>query len=147
MFITKLKRIIKSGAISFWRNGSVSLASVLIMTVTLTVISMIVFSGVVLSSTLETIKSKVDINVYFVKSASEDEIVSVIKEVQKRPEVDEVIYISRKDAYDRFRARHQEEEATLQALNEIGENPLPRSLNKEMNVRVLLHDFLDMTWG
>ncbi len=129
MFITKLKRIIKSGAISFWRNGSVSLASVLIMTVTLTVISMIVFSGVVLSSTLETIKSKVDINVYFVKSASEDEILSVIKEVQKRPEVSEVEYISRKDAYDRFRARHQEEEATLQALNEIGENPLPASMN------------------
>ncbi len=129
MFLTKLKRIIKSGAISFWRNGSVSLASVLIMTVTLTVISMIVFSGVVLSSTLETIKSKVDINVYFVKSASEDEILATIKDVQKRPEVAEVKYISRKDAYDRFRARHQEEEATLQALNEIGENPLPASMN------------------
>lgn len=129
MFLTKLKRIIKSGAISFWRNGSVSLASVLIMTVTLTVISMIVFSGVVLSSTLETIKNKVDINVYFVKSASEDEILATIKDVQKRPDVAEVEYISRKDAYDRFRARHQEEEATLQALNEIGENPLPASMN------------------
>ena len=129
MFFTKLKRIIKSGAISFWRNGSVSLASVLIMTVTLTVISMIVFSGVVLSSTLETIKSKVDINVYFVKTASEDQILASIKDVQKRPEVAEVEYISRKDAYDRFRARHQEEEATLQALNEIGENPLPASMN------------------
>lgn len=70
MLLTKIKRIIKSGAISFWRNGSVSLASVLIMTVTLTVISMIVFSGVVLSSTLDTIKNKVDINVYFVKTAS-----------------------------------------------------------------------------
>lgn len=129
MFLTKLKRIIKSGAISFWRNGSVSLASVLIMTVTLTVISMIVFSGVVLSSTLETIKNKVDINVYFVKSASEDEILATIKDVQKRPEVAEVEYISKKDAYDRFRERHQEEEATLQALNEIGENPLPASMN------------------
>ncbi len=129
MLLTKIKRIIKSGAISFWRNGSVSLASVLIMTVTLTVISMIVFSGVVLSSTLDTIKNKVDINVYFVKTASEDQILAVTKDVQKLQEVAQVEYISRKDAYDRFRARHQEEEATLQALDEIGENPLPASMN------------------
>lgn len=129
MIITKLKRIIKSGAISFWRNGSVSLASVLIMTVTLTVISMIVFSGVVLSSTLETIKSKVDINVYFVKTASEDQILAVTREVQGMSEVASVEYISKTEAYERFRERHQEEEATLQALNEIGENPLPASMN------------------
>lgn len=129
MLFTKIKRTIKAGAISFWRNGSVSLASVLIMTVTLTVISMIVFSGVVLSSTLETIKSKVDINVYFVKSASEDQILSITQQVQRLPEVDDVQYISRKEAYDRFRATHQGEDATLQALDEIGENPLPASMN------------------
>ncbi len=129
MLLTKIKRTIKAGAISFWRNGSVSLASVLIMTVTLTVISMIVFSGVVLSSTLDTIKNKVDINVYFVKSASEDQILSITQQVQKLPEVANVEYISRKDAYDRFREKHQGEDATLQALDEIGENPLPASMN------------------
>ncbi len=129
MLLTKIKRTIKAGAISFWRNGSVSLASVLIITVTLTVISMIVFSGVVLSSTLDTIKNKVDINVYFVKSASEDQILSITQQVQKLPEVANVEYISRKDAYDRFREKHQGEDATLQALDEIGENPLPASMN------------------
>lgn len=129
MIFTKIKRTIRSGLISFWRNGSVSLASVLIMTVTLTVISMIVFSGVVLSSTLETIKNKVDINVYFVKSASEDQMLAVTSEIQKLPEVEDVKYISRKEAFERFRERHQDESATLQALDEIGENPLPASMN------------------
>ena len=99
MIITKLRRTIKSGAISFWRNGSVSLASVLILTVTLTVITMVLFSGVVLSSTLETI------NILDVK------------------------YISREQAYTNFRERHKDEEATIQALTEIGENPLPASIN------------------
>lgn len=129
MLLTKIKRTIKSGAISFWRNGSVSLASVLIMTVTLTVISAIVFSGVVLSSTLENIKSKVDINVYFVKEATESQVLVVAEQLRKLPEVATVEYISKKQAYDTFRERHQDEEATLQALNEIGENPLPASIN------------------
>ncbi len=129
MLLTKIKRTIKSGAISFWRNGSVSLASVLIMTVTLTVISMIVFSGVVLNSTLETIKSKVDINVYFTKAATESQVLVVAEQLRKLPEVANVEYVSKKQAYDTFRERHQDEEATLQALNEIGENPLPASIN------------------
>lgn len=129
MILTKIKRIIKSGVISFWRNGSVSLASVLIMTVTLTVMTAIVFSGAVLSSTLENIKSKVDINVYFTKSATESQVLMVAEQLRKLPEVANVEYISKKQAYDTFRERHQDEEATLQALNEIGENPLPSSIN------------------
>lgn len=129
MIITKLRRTIKSGAVSFWRNSSVSLASVLIMTVTLTVISMILFFGVVMSSTLETIKSKVDINVYFVKNASEDEMLALADVLKKMPEVSAVEYVSKQQAYDTFRERHQDEAATLQALDEIGDNPLPASLN------------------
>ncbi len=129
MIFTKIRRTIKSGAISFWRNSSVSLASVLIMTVTLTVITMILFFGVVMSSTLETIKNKVDINVYFVKSADEANILALTESIKKMPEVASVDYISRKQAYDTFRERHADEAATLQALDEIGENPLPASLN------------------
>ena len=129
MILTKLRRTIKSGAVSFWRNSSVSLASVLIMTVTLTVISMILFFGVVMSSTLETIKNKVDINVYFIKSASEEEMLALGENLKKMTEVSAVEYISREKAYETFRERHQGEAATLQALDEIGENPLPASLN------------------
>jgi cell division protein FtsX len=83
MIITKLKRTIKSGVISFWRNGSVSLASILIITVTLTVISMVLFSGVVLSSTLDTIKNKVDIDVYFLPTASEPDILAFANDIKK----------------------------------------------------------------
>jgi cell division transport system permease protein len=129
MIITKLRRTIKSGALSFWRNSSVSLASILIMTVTLTVISMILFFGVVMSSTLETIKSKVDINVYFIKTAAETDILALSDSLKKNESVASIEYISRQQAYDTFRERHAGEEATLQALDEIGENPLPASLN------------------
>jgi len=129
MIITKLKRTIKSGAISFWRNGSVSWASVLILTVTLTVITMVLFSGVVLSSTLETIKNKVDVDIYFTKGASEDAMLAFANDVKKNPDIADVKYISRDQAYQNFKERHKDEEATIQALTEIGENPLPASIN------------------
>ncbi len=129
MILTKLKRTIKSGAISFWRNGSVSLASVLILTVTLTVITMVLFSGVVLSSTLETIKNKVDIDIYFTKGASEDSILAFANDVKKNGDILDVKYISRDQAYQNFKERHKDEEATIQALTEIGDNPLPASIN------------------
>ena len=129
MIITKLRRTIKSGAISFWRNGSVSLASVLILTVTLTVITMVLFSGVVLSSTLDTIKNKVDIDIYFVKGATEDSILAFANEVKKNTDILDVKYTSRDQAYQNFKERHKDEEATIQALTEIGDNPLPASVN------------------
>jgi cell division transport system permease protein len=129
MILTKLKRTIKSGAISFYRNGSVSLASVLILTVTLTVITMVLFSGVVLSSTLETIKNKVDVDIYFTKGASEDAILSITNDVKKNPDIADVKYISKDQAYQNFKERHKDNEATIQALTEIGDNPLPASIN------------------
>jgi cell division transport system permease protein len=129
MILTKLKRTIKSGAISFYRNGSVSLASVLILTVTLTVITMVLFSGVVLSSTLETIKNKVDVDIYFTKGATEDAILAFANDVKKNPDIADVKYISRDQAYQNFKERHKDNEATIQALTEIGDNPLPASIN------------------
>ena len=145
MIITKLKRTIKSGAISFWRNGSVSLASVLILTVTLTVITMVLFSGVVLSSTLETIKNKVDIDIYFTKGATEEAMLVFANDVKKNSDILDVKYISREQAYTNFRERHKDEEATIQALTEIGDNPLPASINvkaKDPNKYEAIVDFL-----
>jgi len=129
MIITKLRRTIKSGAVSFWRNGSVSLASVLILTVTLTVMASIFFSGVVLSSTLNTIKSKVDVNIYFADGTDEKSIYEVQNLIKQNADVATVDYISREKALEVFKQRHQDEDATLQALSEIGDNPLPASLN------------------
>ena len=39
---TKIKRVVTAGFFSFWRNGFVSLASVLVMTVTMIVLGMMI---------------------------------------------------------------------------------------------------------
>ena len=129
MIWTNIKRTLKSGFVSFWRNGSVSLASVLVMIVTLLVISSIIFIGAMLSSTLKTIESNVDINVYITQTASDTDITSLQKSIKNLPEVATVTLTSREEALTQFRQKHQDDELTLKALDEIGTNPLGASFN------------------
>ncbi len=126
---TDIKRIIKSGFVNFWRNSFVSLASILVMTVTLFVLGSLLFVGVMLESSLAQIKDKVDINVYFVTEAPEEEILTLKTSLETLPEVRSVEYVSRTDALERFKTRHENDQLTLQALEELGENPLGANLN------------------
>jgi cell division transport system permease protein len=122
------KRVLVSGGKSFVRGGAVSAATVLIMTVTLSIIGFLIFLSALLTFTLNTIKEKVDISVYFVTSASETDIFKVKGQLEKLPQVAKVTYTSAEDALVAFRARHASDHLTLQALEELGGNPLDASL-------------------
>lgn len=123
-----MKRVLVGGAKNFIRGGAVSAATVLIMTVTLTIIGSLIFLSALLTYTLGTIKDKVDISVYFVTTASEQEIFAVKDQLEKLPQVAIVTYTSAEDALIAFRARHANDQLTLQALEELGGNPLDASL-------------------
>lgn len=129
MIWINLKRIIKTGFVNFWRNGFVSLSTVLVMTVTLFVIGSVIFLSVILRSSLTELRQKVDVNVYFVTSAPEDGILSIKKSLEALPEVLEAQYVSRDQALESFKKRHENDTLTLQAIAELGENPLGAVLN------------------
>ena len=126
---TGCKRILKAGFVNFWRNGFVSLAAILVMTVMLFTIGSLLFVGTILNTTLEHIRDKVDINVYFVTSAPEEEIFDMQSSLEALPEVESVTYVSRDEALVNFRERHRNDQLTLQALDELNENPLGASLS------------------
>lgn len=122
------KRIVVNGARNFARSGSVSFATVLIMTVTLGIIAMLVFLSALLSFTLGAIRDKVDVNIYFVIDAAEADIVSFERRIAELPEVERVTYTSREEALEEFRVRHEGDQLIIQALEELGDNPLGASL-------------------
>jgi len=127
--MTGFHRIIKSGLLSFRRNGLVSWAAVLIMTVTLSVITAILLLQAVLGFSLEQIKNKVDVTIYFTPGAPEEKILLLKESISKLPEVAEVDYTSAQEAITLFRERHSDDYPTIQALDEINENPLGAYLN------------------
>lgn len=129
MFWLNVKRIFKSGFVNFFRNGFVSLSAILIMTITLSVFSMLIFSSALLNGSLDEIKKKVDVNVYFMSNSTEDSVLNVQKELQSLPEVEYVEYVSKEQALENFKFRHKTDEGILQALDELEENPLGAILN------------------
>jgi cell division transport system permease protein len=128
-FKTKLKRVVKGGFFNFWRSGYVSLASILVMITALSVIGSVIFIGAVLNITMTELRNKVDINVYFVTSAAESDILALKTKIESLPEVKSVEYVSRDQALSNFRLKHENDQITIQALDELGGNPLGAVLN------------------
>lgn len=124
-----VKRIFRAGFLDFVRNGFVSFASILVMTVTLFTVGTTVFAGVILNSSLQELRDKADVNVYFVQHAPEDKVLELKTSLQQLPEVAQVEYISEDQALANFREQHQNDQLTLQALDELGTNPLGAVLN------------------
>lgn len=122
------KRVLASGGKSFVRGGAVSAATVLIMTITLSIVGSLIFLSALLTYTLDTIKEKVDVSIYFVTTASEESILAVKSQLEKLPQVSRATYTSSADALTAFRTRHASDQLTLQALDELGGNPLDASL-------------------
>ncbi len=126
---TKLKRVIKAGIFNFSRSGYVSFASMLVMVITLSVIGSVVFVSAILNITMTELRDKVDVNVYFVTTAVEEDIISLKTKIESLKEVKTVEYTNRESALEKFKIRHENDQITLQALEELGDNPLGAVLN------------------
>ncbi len=122
------KRIARYGFIGFLRNGFVSLSAVLVMTITLFVMAVLVISGAALDSVLKDLTGKVDITVYLTTTATQEQVQELETSIQALPEVQAVTYVSSDQALAAFEERHQNDALTMQALQELPNNPLEASL-------------------
>ena len=123
-----IKRVARYGLVGFIRNGFISLAAVLIMTITLFVLGVLLLSGAALTSVLSTLTDQVDVTVYFSPSATMEQIGQVQQQLVALPQVATTTYISRDQALAAFQARHSGDQLTMQALQELGGNPLGAAL-------------------
>lgn len=129
MIWTDFKRIGRSGLLNFKRNGIVSVASVLISTITLCVIASLIFLQAILHFSINEIQNKVDITVYFTVGADEGRIETIKKTIEDSPQVASVEYVSAAEALTDFREKHKDDYGTMQALDELDDNPLGAYLN------------------
>lgn len=127
MWLTS-KRVARYGLIGFIRNGFVSLAAVLIMTITLFVAAGLLISSAALQAVLVQLTQKVDVTVYFTTNATDEQMQQLQNSLKALPEVANVGFVSREQALAAFQARHQNDQLTMQALEELGHNPLGASL-------------------
>ena len=129
MFWVNIKRVVRAGFVNLMRNSFVSLASMFVMTMTLLIIGSLMFMNALVSDFVSYVKDKVDVNVYFVTGADEGAVLDLQTALQQLPEVASVSYTSEGDALAAFRTKNQDDQLTLQALDELGTNPFGAELS------------------
>lgn len=129
MKTTLTKRIVTAGLRGFYRNRTVSLSSIFILTITLSIITAFYLFRAIFTYTLEQVTEKVDVRIYFTTDATEEQIGEVKAKLMGLPQVKTVAYTSREQALQEFREKHAGDQLTLQALDELGSNPFGASLS------------------
>src|SRR3989344_1698980 len=142
----EFKRIIKAGFLNFKRGGLVSFAAVLQIVNTLAVIAMIILLQAVLYSSLNFMKDKVDVKIYITEKTPEDKIMLLKSSLEKLPEVAQVSFTNAEDNLKIFRLRHSNDYPTIQALDELPDNPLLATIGvktKEISQYETVANFLN----
>ncbi|MDE2037770.1 MAG: ABC transporter permease [Patescibacteria group bacterium] len=128
MIFTTFKRVVRTGFVNFWRNGFLSFAAIVVITLSLISVGCLIFAGAIGGSLIAQVKDQVDINVYFTLSAQEADILAFQKEIDALPEVASTTYVSQDQALASFQQRWQDNALIMQGLQELGSNPFPAAL-------------------
>lgn len=127
MKITSFLRVLKFGLNNFYRNIWLSLATTLVMVLTLFTVSSLVILSIMGQSALVSVKDRVDISVYLNPSVKENEISEIKNDLQVLPEVKSIEFISKEEALDLFKEKHQDDSLIISSIEELDKNPLQAS--------------------
>lgn len=123
------KRTILAGLRGFYRNRTVSLSSIFILTITLSIITSFYLFRAVFDYTLDQVREKVDVRVYLTVDATDVQVADIKAKILGLTDVKSVVYTSRDQALLDFKKKHEGDQLTLQALDELGTNPFGASLS------------------
>lgn len=123
-----IKRVIEQGWVNFRRNSWLAFGTVGIMVLALLIFAGLVAFNVVSQTAINSLEEKVDVTAYLKNNVSDGEAQDAAKRINEISGISYVNYISRDQALEDFKKRHQGEELIQQAIEELGENPLQASL-------------------
>jgi len=126
---TSLKRIFKSGWLSFSQNRGSALATIFIIAIPIFLITWLFLLNLTFQFLISELQKKVDISVYFKEDILEEEILKTQSELSKISEVKNVKYVSKEEALENFIKRHKDNPVLMESLKEVGDNPFLASLN------------------
>lgn len=121
-------RVTRTAFQNFWRNIWLSIATTVIMTITLLMISFLYIANIFGGEVLRSIEQKVDLSITFRDNTEPGHISAIAQEIERREDVDRVTIISSEEALNLFRQRHRDNPLIEESLQELENNPLPASM-------------------
>lgn len=113
-------RVIKYGTISFGRNVWLSLASTLVMTITLLILFVTVLASAVLSETATSMRDKIDITI-FLKPETSENILSSLSDILKTDsniKPDSLVLNTSEDELKNFLEENSDNEELVETIND-----------------------------
>jgi len=128
MFLLSFLRVIKFSLQDIARNIWLSIITVIIITLALFSVNLLLAVKILTSATVSAVKEKVDISLYLKSDAPENLTLALKSRIENFDSVKQVDYVSKQAAIESFREKHKNNPEILQALLELGKNPLSPSL-------------------
>ncbi|MBN2542706.1 ABC transporter permease [bacterium] len=117
---------------SFVRRGFITFLSITTITTALVVFGIFGIISSNLRYSVNKLKKRVGIEIYIKENIDEKRVQDLIQRIESKPEIDNVIYISRDKALQKFKVEYGEE-----LLQHLDENPFPASLQLRLKAEHL----------
>ncbi|MGC8651219.1 MAG: cell division protein FtsX [Minisyncoccia bacterium] len=127
--IAILKRIFRTAWQGMKRNNWLSVACILMMTLSLFIFTSILLFNHTTNNLINSLKEKMDISIYFKTDVPEEDILKIRDQLLANDAIQSIDYVSKDEALKVFKDRTQYNSTIQKALDVLGENPLAASLN------------------
>lgn len=124
MFFPSLYRVIKFSFQDVFRNIWLSLVTIMILILALFSVNMLLTVDLISKAAINSVKEKIDVNLYLKPTSEETQILALKAKVSGLSQVKDVKYVSKAEALEIFQERHKSNPEILDALRELGKNPL-----------------------
>lgn len=128
MFLLSFFRVIKFSFQDIVRNIWLSIVTIIILVLALFSVNILLTVDLITKAAVSSIKDKIDVNLYLKPEASEADIKALKTNISNLPNVKSIRYISNAEALESFKIKHAADPEILDALRELGKNPLTPSL-------------------
>ena len=125
---TSSYRVTKSAFQNFWRNFWLSVITISMLVLTLLTVNVLLVLNVVTEEAIDYVEDRIEVSVYFNEDVVDETVQGAVTYLRGFSQVRDVETISADESLERFRLRHENDEAILQSLTELETNPFGPTL-------------------
>ena len=136
-------RIVKYGTKGFGRNIWLSTAATVVMAITLIILFVTVVASVILTSTADLMKDKIDITIYFKPNTSQEALDELAADMSSDSNVKSVETSTSEEEYEKFLAENSGSEDIINILDDEMTKMMIAKMQATMRIKVYDVDNLD----
>lgn len=136
-------RIIKYGTKGFARNIWLSTAATVVMAITLIILFVTVVASVILTSTADTMRDKIDITIYLKPNTSSETLTELTEIISSDKNIKSVVVSTSEEEYEKFVEENADSKEILDVLDEEMKALMILKMQATMRIKVYDVDNLD----